>query len=99
MSAELEGFVFFGVMGIVFLTVVAFAIIRMKKTRNFGKTMAQSTVLSFLLFALACLWWFNQASDGFSQVFGGLIYGIGFVISWLINTGVLFFMKKKSEFK
>jgi multisubunit Na+/H+ antiporter MnhG subunit len=95
MSAELEGFVYFGVMGIVFLTVVAFTILRMKKTRNFGTTLAQSTGLSFLLFALACLWWFYQASDGFSQVFGGLIYGVGFVISWLINTAVLFFMKKK----
>jgi hypothetical protein len=95
MSAQLEGLLYFGVMGIVLLTIVAFASIRMKKTRNIRKTLAQSIGLSFLLYSLACLWWFYQASDGFSQVFGGLLYGISFVLSCLINIGILFFMKKK----
>lgn len=95
MSAQLEGLLYFGVMGIVFLTIVTFAIIRIKKTRNLGKTLAQSIGLSFLLFSLACVWWFYQASDGFSQVFGGLLFGIAFILSGLLNTGILYFMKKK----
>jgi fatty acid desaturase len=96
MSKDLEGLLFFGVMGIVVVISISFAIIRMKKTKKLGKTLAQSIFLSFFLFSLACIWWFYQASDGFSQVFGWLLYGIVFALCSFINTGILFFMKKKA---
>lgn len=95
MSRELEGLFYFGVMGIVLLAVITFTIIRMKKTRNFGKTLVQSIGLSFLLFSLACIWWLFQASDGFSQLFGWFYYVIAFVLSGLVNTGILFLIKKR----
>ncbi|MGF6949839.1 hypothetical protein QF028_002344 [Neobacillus sp. B4I6] len=95
MSSGLEGLLYFGVMGTVFLISLTFAIIRIKKSSNLIKTMAQFIGLSFLLYSLACFWWFYQASDGFSQVLGGLLYGIAFVLSGLLNTGVVIFIKKK----
>lgn len=95
MPRELESLLFFGVMATVIVAFVTFAIIRMKVTKNFGRTLAQSIFLSFFLFSLACIWWFEQASDGFSQVFGWLFYGIAFVLSSFLNTGLLFYMKKK----
>lgn len=96
MSRELEGFLYFGVMGIVLVAVITFAIVRMKKTKNFGKALIQSIGFSFLLFFLECIWWLFQADgDGLSQLFGWLSYGIVFVISCLLNAGILFFIKKK----
>ncbi|WP_409276175.1 hypothetical protein V1499_11330 [Neobacillus sp. SCS-31] len=95
MSSELEGLLYFGVMGTVFLISLTFAIITIKKSGNLIETMAKFIGLSFLLHALACIWWFFQASDGFSQVFGGLYYGIAFVLGGLLNTVVVIYLKKK----
>ncbi|WP_316572090.1 hypothetical protein [Neobacillus sp. YIM B06451] len=99
MSSELEGLLYFGVMGTVFLISLTFAIIRIKKSGNLIQTIAQFIGLSFLLHALACFWWFFQASDGFGQVFGGLYYGIAFVLGGLFNTVVVILMKKKINYK
>lgn len=96
MTVQLEELLYFGVMGIAFLTSIIFAMIKMKKARNFGKTLIQTIALSFLLFSLASIWWFYQASDGFSQVFGGLFYGLAFVFSSFFGAGILLFMKKKN---
>lgn len=95
MSAELEGLLYYGVMVFVLLANILFAVLRMQNTRNIGKVLAQSIGLSFVLFSIASLWWFNFASDGFSQVFGGLFYGVAFIIGVFLNIGILFFMKKK----
>jgi hypothetical protein len=95
MSAQLEGFLYFGVMGTIFLSSVAFAIIRMKMTRNFGVSLAQSLGVSLLLYLIASLWWFYQAGDGFSQVFGAMFYGIAFVLCGAVNIGILLLLRSK----
>jgi apolipoprotein N-acyltransferase len=96
MSRDLEGLLFFGVMGLVVVISISVAIIRMKTTKKFGRALAQSIFLSFFLFSLACIWWLYQASDGFSQVFGWLFYGIVFALVCFINTGILFYMRQKA---
>lgn len=95
MSSELEGLLFFGVMALILITTITFTRIKMIKTKNFKSTLLQSVCLGFFLFSLACIWWFFQATDGFSQVFGGLFYGLGFILSSLLNTAILFYMNKK----
>jgi hypothetical protein len=95
MSSELEGVLFFGVMALVFITTITFTRIKMIKTKNYKSTLLQSVCLGSFLFSLASLWWFFQASDGFSQVFGGLIYGLGFILSCVLNTAILCYLKKK----
>jgi hypothetical protein len=95
MSSDLEGLLFFGVMALVIITTISFTTIKMKKTKNFKGTLLQSVCLGFFLFSLACIWWFFQASDGFSQVFGCLFYGITFILNSLLNTAVLFYLEKK----
>lgn len=97
MSSGLEGLLYFGVLGTVFVICLIFAIIRITKSSNLIKTMVQSIGLSFLLFSLACIWWLFQASDGFSQVFGVIIFGIAFVLSGLIITVLVTVLKKKSN--
>ncbi|WP_458413732.1 hypothetical protein ACNQFZ_02190 [Schinkia sp. CFF1] len=93
MSRELEGYFYFGVMGLVIVAVIIFTVLRMKKTGNFGKTWTQSIVLSFLLFFLTSIWWFFVINDGFSQVVGVWIYGAAFIVNSLVNAVILFFMK------
>lgn len=85
-----------GVIGIVLFAINTFTIIRMKKTKNFGKTFVQSICLSVLLFSLACIGWLFQADgDGLAQLVGWIYYGVAFVLSGLLNIIILFFMKKK----
>jgi hypothetical protein len=96
MSSEMEGLLFFSVMALVLITTIIFTWTKIKKIKNLKGTMIQSLCLSLFLFSCACIWWFFQASDGFSQVFGGLLYGIAFILSSLVNIGLLFYMEKKS---
>jgi hypothetical protein len=94
MSSEIEGLLFFVVMVLVLISSLIFTWIRMKKTKNFKGTMVQSLGIGLCSFSLASIWWFFQASDGFSQVFGILFYGIAFILSSLVNIGILFYMEK-----
>lgn len=92
---ELEALLYFGVLGIAFLLVILFGIIRFKKTHFFRQSLLQSIGLAILLYGTACLWWLHFAKDGLSQIFGMMYYGIGFIVNCFVNTGVLYFLKKK----
>jgi hypothetical protein len=97
MSAQIEGLLFFLVMGILFLMTILFTIIIMKNTKNLVKSIIFSIGLSLLFFAAASLWWFNHASDGFSQAFGVLFYMLAFVVNGLVNTVIVFLIRKRAS--
>ena len=92
---DLEALLYFGVMGIAFLLVILFAVIRFKKTNSFRQSLLLSIGLATLLYGTACLWWLHFAKDGLSQIFGMMYYGIGFIVNCFVNTCVLYFLKKK----
>jgi hypothetical protein len=85
-------------MVIVFFISLIFSIIRIKKSGSLKKTISQHIIVSFILYSLACIWWFYMASDGFGQVFGGLLYGFAFVLGGLLNAGLVFYLKKKISY-
>ncbi len=97
MTREIESIVYFGIMAIALVIFITSSMVKMKKTKNFKKTLAQSIIQSFILFSFAGLWWFFQANDGFSQVFGALYYGIAFVVGNILNAGILLYLKKKQS--
>ncbi|MGO4889434.1 hypothetical protein ACJ2A9_16925 [Anaerobacillus sp. MEB173] len=90
-----ETFLFFGVMSILFVLVIAFGIMKMFKTNSLRQSFLQSTLIGLLLYAIVSIWWFFiYATDGFSQIFGVLYYGIAFIISCLVNYIVLYLITK-----
>jgi hypothetical protein len=86
---------FFGIMSILFVIVIALGIIKFIKTNSLRQSFLQSTGIGLLLYAIASLWWFFIfATDGFSQIFGVAYYGIAFLISCLVNFGLLSLINK-----
>lgn len=55
---ELESLLFFGVLGIAFLSVIIFAVISFRKTNSFLRSLLFSIGFTVLLYGTACLWWF-----------------------------------------
>ncbi|MRH43561.1 hypothetical protein GH741_12810 [Aquibacillus halophilus] len=94
MSRELEGFLYFGFMGISFLVSILFIVFMFRKTNNARRTYWQSVGLSFLLFGMGCIWWFFQASDGISMIFGWTYYGVAFFLGILLNIAVVTVVKR-----
>ncbi len=92
---EFEALLYFGVLGIAFFSVIIFAVIRFRKTNSFRKSLLQSIALGILLYVTACWWWLHFVRDGLAQLFGMTYYGIGFIVNCFVNTGVLYFLKKK----
>lgn len=94
MRVELEALLFFGVPGIAFISVILFAVIRFRKTNSFLRSLLQSIGLAVLLYGTAFLWWFIDG-DGLGQLVSMMYYGIGFMVTCVVNTSVLYFFKKK----
>lgn len=93
---NLEGFLFFVVPVIILVTVTTFTVVRMNKTKNYRKTLAQSIGLSFILFFLEYVWWYFQApDDGLHKLFGILNIGVLIALSIFLNVQIVSSMKKK----
>ncbi|MGM0884073.1 MAG: hypothetical protein ACQEXQ_23930 [Bacillota bacterium] len=96
MRVNLEVLLFYGAPGIAFISVILFAVIRFRKTNSFLRSFLQSIGLAILLYGTAFLWWFiNLNGDGLAQLVSMMCYGIGFIVTCVVNTGVLYFLKKK----
>lgn len=95
MSREVEAIFYFGFMGFAFFVVTGYSLWRIKQTRDFKKTLIEFIVLDLLVFALGALCWFIYASDGFSQIFGILYYGVAFIITLIVNIIVLVIRRNK----
>ena len=95
MRVELEALLFYGVPGIAFISVILFAVIRFRKTNSFLRSLLQSIGLAVLLYGISFLWWFINSTDGLAQLISMMYYGIGFMVTCVVNTGVLYFLKKK----
>lgn len=90
-----EIFLFFGVMSILFVIILAIGLARIVKTNSLRQSFLQSIVIGFILYTIASLWWFFiGATDGFSQVFGVMYYGVAFLISCVVDFIVLYFITK-----
>jgi hypothetical protein len=68
-----------------------------KRTKNILDSLMKSIGLNLLITALAAFWWFNYESDGFSQIFGLLYYGIAFLVISIIGVFVVTGMSKRSH--
>ncbi len=96
MKVNLEVLLFYGIPGIAFISVILFAVIRFRKTNSFLRSLLQSIGLAILLYGSAFLWWFIYLDgDGLAQLVSMMCYGIGFIVTCIVNIGVLYFLKKK----
>jgi hypothetical protein len=97
LSRELEGLLYFGVMGLVFFLLIIFAVIIGRKRKPFLKSSLQLTGFAILLYGIASLWWFSFVEDGLGQLFGVMYYGIAFVVNIFVNIAILYFTKKSKS--
>lgn len=58
----------------------------------------KTIILNSVILLIVSIWWFYSESDGLSQLFGIMYYGIAFVVISIINTIFLWLMKKKTSF-
>ncbi|WP_157261250.1 hypothetical protein [Paenibacillus wynnii] len=96
-KVDIESLLYCGVMGLVFGLVVILTIVIGRRKKTFAKSLFQSIGLAVLLYGMACLWWFSYVQDGLAQLFGVMIYGIAFAVNVLVNTGILYFAKKRFD--
>ncbi|QYR21953.1 hypothetical protein KZ483_02645 [Paenibacillus sp. sptzw28] len=93
-DVDIETLLHFGVMGVVFIAVMICTILHFRNTNSMRKSLLLSIGVALLLYGIAGAWWFSYVSDGLAQVFGVMFYGIAFVVTGLVSTGVLLGIKK-----
>ncbi|QOR68207.1 hypothetical protein IM538_08905 [Cytobacillus suaedae] len=93
-SSQVEGILFFSVLFLVIVVQFSFMYVKRIKKDSLSNKMITSILLSFGLYASAFIWWGFFASDGFSQVFGWILYAIIFVLTNLVVVFVVLKSRK-----
>ncbi|MCA1029586.1 hypothetical protein LCL95_00910 [Bacillus timonensis] len=95
MSNVQEGMIFFGMMSVAAILSTLIIILLMNRTNKLFQSWMFGFVSSAALYGVASAIWFSMSIDGISQVIGVIIYSIVWGIGIIINTFVLFYMRKK----
>lgn len=77
-----------------FITTLSYDVILAKKVAD--STIFKTIILNFVILFSASVWWFFSQSDGLSQMFGIMYYGMAFLVISIINTIILWLIKKKT---
>jgi hypothetical protein len=91
---DLEGFLFLSMLVLALFISIGFVIIKVRKVHNRSTLLLQALGLGFILFAAASLASLVTFTDALNLVSVWIIYTLAYIVSSLINVGIIVYKKR-----